>query len=80
MHTAGEYKRTLTFFGENTDKAREKFQSDIDDIHVLFKEFVATNRPVLAIDEVSTGEYWFGQRALEKNLADRLCTSDGFSA
>lgn len=55
MHTAGEYKRTLTFFGENTDKAREKFQSDIDDIHVLFKEFVATNRPVLAIDEVSTG-------------------------
>ena len=37
MHTAGEYKRTLTFFGENTDKAREKFQSDIDDIHVLFK-------------------------------------------
>lgn len=78
MHTAGEYKRTLTFFGENTDKAREKFQSDIDDIHVLFKEFVATNRPVLAIDEVSTGEYWFGQRALEKNLADRLCTSDGF--
>ena len=78
MHTAGEYKRTLTFFGENTDKAREKFQSDIDDIHVLFKEFVATNRPVLAIDEVSTGEYWFGQRALEKRLVDRLCTSDSY--
>ncbi len=78
QHTAGEYKRTLTFFGENTDKAREKFQADIDDIHLLFKEFVATNRPMLSIDEVSTGEYWFGQRALEKNLADRLCTSDSF--
>ena len=78
QHTAGEFKRTLTFFGENTDKAREKFQADIDDIHLLFKEFVATNRPMLSIDEVSTGEYWFGQRALEKNLADRLCTSDSF--
>ena len=78
MHTAGEYKRTLTVFGENTDTAREKFQADIDDIHVLFKEFVSSNRPVVAIDEVATGEFWFGQRALEKNLADRLCTSDSF--
>ena len=78
MHTAGEYKRTLTIFGENTDKAREKFQADIDDIHVLFKEFVSSNRPVVAIDEVGTGEFWFGQRALEKHLADRLCTSDSF--
>jgi len=78
MHTAGEYKRTLTVFGENTDKAREKFQADIDDIHVLFKDFVSSNRPVVAIDEVSTGEFWFGQRALDKNLADRLCTSDSF--
>ncbi len=78
MHTAGEYKRTLTVFGENTDKAREKFQADIDDIHVLFKDFVSSNRPVVEIDEVGTGEFWFGQRALEKNLADRLCTSDSF--
>ena len=78
MHTAGEYKRTLTVFGENTDKAREKFQADIDDIHVLFKDFVSSNRPVVEIDEVGTGEFWFGQRALEKKLADRLCTSDSF--
>jgi len=78
MHTAGEYKRTLTVFGENTDKAREKFQADIDDMHVLFKDFVSSNRPVVEIDEVGTGEFWFGQRALEKKLADRLCTSDSF--
>ena len=45
---------------------------------MLFKDFVSSNRPVVAIDEVSTGEFWFGQRALEKNLADRLCTSDSF--
>ena len=28
--TAGEYKRTLTVFGENTDKGREKFQEDLE--------------------------------------------------
>ena len=78
MHTAGEYKRTLTVFGENTDKAREKFQADLDDVHGLFKSFVSTHRPSLDIDAVSTGEYWFGQQTLENNLADRLCTSDSF--
>ncbi len=78
LHTAGEYKRTLTVFGENTDKAREKFQADIDDVHDLFKQFVAEHRSVVSIDEVSTGEYWFGQRALEKRLVDRLCTSDSY--
>ena len=78
MHTAGEYKRTLTIFGENTDKARQKFQADIDDVHELFKKFVAENRSVVSIDEVSTGEYWFGERALQKNLVDRLCTSDSY--
>ncbi len=78
MHTAGEYKRTLTFFGENTEKAREKFQADLDDVHVLFKEFVSANRPIVDIDQVSTGEYWFGQRALALQLTDRLSTSDAF--
>ena len=78
MHTAGEYKRTLTLFGENTDKAREKFQADLEDVHGLFKSFVSTHRPSIDIDTVSTGEYWFGQQTLEKNLADRLCTSDSF--
>ena len=78
MHTAGEYKRTLTVFGENTEKAREKFQADLDEVHGLFKSFVSTHRSSIDIDAVSTGEYWFGQQTLEKNLADRLCTSDSF--
>jgi len=78
MHTAGEYKRTLTVFGENTEKARQKFQADLDEVHGLFKSFVSTHRSSIDIDAVSTGEYWFGQQTLEKNLADRLCTSDSF--
>ena len=76
--TAGEYKRTLTMFGENTEQGREKFIEDIEDIHVLFKEFVTQHRPQLKIEEVATGEIWFGQRALDKALVDELVTSDEY--
>ncbi len=76
--TAGEYKRTLTMFGENTDADREKMQEDIDDTHLLFKDFVAEHRSQVEIDSVATGEVWYGQRAIEKGLVDELQTSDGF--
>ena len=76
--TAGEYKRTLTVFGENTEKGREKFQQDLDITHQLFKNFVAKYRPQLAIDEVATGEVWLGVAAVEKQLVDELKTSDEY--
>lgn len=76
--TAGEYKRTLTVFGENTDKGREKFIEELEDTHDLFKEFVKKNREVVDIDKVSTGEIWYGQRALDVSLVDELCTSDAY--
>lgn len=78
--TAGEYKRTLTVFGENTQKGREKFQEDLEITHELFKDFVASYRPQLAIDEVATGEIWLGQAALGKQLVDVLKTSDEYLA
>ena len=78
MITAGEYKRTLTMFGENTQEGRDKFADDIQDIHTLFKDFVSKHRPQLNIAEVSTGEIWFGQRAIEKSLVDELMTSDEY--
>ena len=78
MHTAGEYKRTLTMFGENTDKGREKFQEELEDTHVLFKEFVGEHREVLDVADVATGEIWFGKRALEKKLIDEIKTSDEY--
>jgi len=78
--TAGEYKRTLTVFGENTEKGREKFQQDLDITHQLFKNFVSRYRPQLAIDEVATGEIWLGVAALEKHLVDELKTSDEYLA
>ena len=76
--TAGEYKRTLTVFGENTEKGREKFQQDLDITHQLFKNFVAKYRPQLSIDEVATGEVWLGVAAVEKHLVDELKTSDEY--
>jgi serine protease SohB len=78
--TAGEYKRTLTIFGENTEKGREKFQEDLEVIHELFKNFVARYRPQLDIDDIATGEVWLGIAALEKQLVDELKTSDEYLA
>lgn len=76
--TAGEYKRTMTIFGENTPKGREKFQEDLEITHQLFKNFVATNRPHLNIDDIATGETWLGTAALEKQLVDNIVTSDQY--
>ncbi len=76
--TAGEYKRTLTVFGENTEKGRQKFKEDLEDVHVLFKEFIKENRSTLDVDAVATGEIWFGKRALDVRLVDVLQTSDEY--
>ncbi len=76
--TAGEYKRTLTMFGENTDKGREKFVEELEETHGLFKSFVSANRPALDIAKVATGEVWYGQNALAEGLVDELQTSDAF--
>lgn len=78
IFTAGEYKRTVTMLGENTEKGRQKFKEDLDDTHILFKEFVQEHRPSVNVDEVATGEIWFGRRALEKNLIDVISTSDEY--
>ncbi|MGI3104965.1 protease SohB [Vibrio alginolyticus] len=74
--TAGEYKRTLTMFGENTDKARDKFKQELEETHVLFKDFIRERRPSLDLDKVATGEHWFGTQAKELGLVDDISTSD----
>jgi serine protease SohB len=76
QHTAGDYKRTLTVFGENNDEGRAKFKAELEEVHVMFKDFVNTNRPSLDIEKVATGEYWFGLQAKDLGLVDELATSD----
>ncbi len=78
MLTAGEYKRTLTVLGQNTDSGRAKLQEEIEDVHALFKSFVGDHRPDVDLDAVGTGEAWYGQRAIERKLVDQLCTSDEY--
>lgn len=78
LFTAGEYKRTVTMFGENTPEGREKFQSDIEEIHALFQHFIGEYRPSLDVNKVATGEVWFGQRAVDLGLVDELKTSDEY--
>lgn len=76
LHTAGQYKRTLTLLGENTEEGRQKFREDLNETHLLFKDFVKEMRPSLDIDQVATGEHWYGIQAREKGLIDEVGTSD----
>lgn len=78
MHTAGQYKRTLTLLGENTDEGRAKFKEDLEQTHELFKTFIREHRPRVDLMRVATGEYWYGTQALELKLADELKTSDDY--
>lgn len=76
--SAGEYKRTLSLFGENTHKGREKMQENIEESHELFKHFITQQRPQVNIENVATGEHWFAIQAQEKNLVDECKTSDDY--
>lgn len=78
LHTAGEFKRTITTFGETTNEGREKFKKDLQEIHDLFKEHVTKFRPELDISKVATGEIWEGTKALEVGLVDEISTSDEY--
>lgn len=76
--TAGQYKRTMTVFGENTEEGRQKFTEELEDVHALFQEFVHDNRPSVDLAKVATGEAWYGQRAIDLNLVDEITTSDAY--
>lgn len=76
MITAGEYKRTLTPFTEVTEKGRDKLRQDVEEMHVLFKQWVKQYRPVVDIDQIATGETWVGLQAQQRNMVDAISTSD----
>ena len=78
MHTAGKFKRTLTTLGKNTKQGREKFISELEDLHVVFKDFVQENRSKIQVAKVSTGEVWQGDKAKKLGLIDEIGTSDDY--
>lgn len=75
-YTAGDYKRTVSSLAENTPQGVAKFNEQLQETHNLFKAFVGQNRAKLNIDQIATGEHWFGQQALTLGLVDELKTSD----
>jgi serine protease SohB len=76
--TAGRFKRTLTLFGKNTDEGREKLRQELEEVHGLFKAQIREHRPQVDVEQIATGEHWYGVRALELKLVDELRTSDDF--
>ena len=78
MFTAGEYKRTVTMFGENDEEDRAKYKEELEQTHELFKHFVTTYRPQLDLSKVANGDHWYGEDALKLNLVDELSTSDAY--
>ncbi len=77
-YTAGEFKRTVSIFGEITPKGEQKFIQQLEDTHSLFKNFVHKYRPHLDLHQVATGEYWYGENALSLGLVDEIMTSDAY--
>ncbi len=78
QHTAGQYKRTLTLFGENDEAGRQKFREELESVHQQFRSFVARHRPRIQLDKVATGEHWLANEALHLDLVDELRTSDDY--
>ncbi|WP_139851540.1 protease SohB [Acinetobacter pullicarnis] len=78
LYTAGQFKRTVTMFGENTEEGKQKFEEELQQTHVLFKHFIEKYRPKLNVEKVATGEHWYGQDAFDLNLIDKLQTSDEY--
>lgn len=78
LYTAGQYKRTVTMFGENTEEGKAKFEEELQQTHRLFKHFIEKYRPQLNVEKVATGEHWYGEDAIDLNLVDKLQTSDEY--
>jgi serine protease SohB len=78
VFTAGQFKRTVSMLAENTEEGIRKFREELDETHELFKALVQRHRPSLAMDQVATGEHWYGSTALERGLIDQLGTSDDY--
>jgi serine protease SohB len=76
--TAGEFKRSVSVFGEITPQGREHFQGKLEETHEAFKRMVAEMRPKVAIAQVGNGDAWLARDALALGLVDELCVSDDY--
>ena len=75
---AGEFKRTVTLFGKNTDEGRGKLQEEVADTHELFKDFVRGNRPALGHRPGGDRRALVRYARHRAQLVDELVTSDDY--
>ena len=76
--TAGEFKRSVSLFGEITPAGREHFQGKLEETHDAFKRMIAELRPGVAIGEVGNGDVWLARDAVALGLVDEICVSDEY--
>lgn len=76
--TAGNFKRTISLFGHNTEEGRAKLKEEIEEIHLLFKNAITRYRKSVDIEKVATGEHWAGTQAYDLKLIDEIKTSDDY--
>ncbi|WP_406040910.1 protease SohB [Succinimonas sp.] len=76
--TVGEYKRTISTWGENTEEAREHVKEQMTLIQKAFKQHVKKYRPNIDIDKIANGDHWLAQDALALGLVDEIKTSDEY--
>ena len=75
VHTAGERKAMLDPFRAEQPEEIDRLKAIQADIHDGFKEYVRTRRAARLKgeeDELFSGEFWTGRRALELGLVDGL--------
>jgi len=74
LFTAGENKVTLHPMKKTTKKDRDHQNEQIAKTHDFFKEWVVSGRSVLkdTINEIATGDIWYGQECLDNHLADEV--------
>ena len=78
LMTSGEFKRSVSVFGEITPAGREHFQGKLEETHDAFKALVAELRPQVEIARVGNGDVWLARDALALGLVDELCVSDDY--
>ena len=78
--TTGAYKRPFPsgepFEQEHTDRVNESIQEVLE----IFKNIVQKSRNLTddEIKEILSAKVWYGKKALEKKLVDRICSSSEY--
>lgn len=77
---SGKYKGVLSGYTEPNNKDIQHQQSKLDATHKAFKKQILLFRPQLInnMDQIATGEVWYGHEALELGLVDKVMTSDEY--